>query len=289
MKKVHRQIVWTFVFTGTLTEMSLFRKGRLDVTEQIGGDVLSQMLGRSEKNALSATSRRFSRAMHRARPSEQITVLKPTPQHKIIKALQKRKITEIWVENCELNDMFLHAVAQFCPHLETLCLEYSTCSFTDDGMMAIGANAEEMQWQQGCPRLQKFTYNALSSYKSGDLTLLGIKAVFEGCPEIKTFENTDKNVRYAPMLPIRSLFARTENDIQRKMDRFARWQRSVRHFQDSEPIGEGNWMIHPRWMTGGVHTREQAENVRAWLRMQYPDVGAGFLTNAQRSDFKMNF
>lgn len=238
---------------------------------------------------LSATSRRFSRAMHRARPSEKLTVLKPTPQHKIIKALQKRDFIEIWVENCELNDMFLHAVAQFCPRLEILGLEFSTCSFTDDGMMAIGANAEESQWQQGCPRLQIFTYNALSSFESGALTLMGIKAVFEGCPEIEAFENTDKNVRYAPMLPIRSLFTGRDSDVQRKMDRFARWQRSVRHLQDSEPIGEGNWMIHPRWMTGGVHTREQADNVRRWLRTQYPDVGAGFLTDAHRSEFKMSF
>ena len=266
--------------------MSLFRKGQQDVTEQIGGDVLGKMLSSHEKDALSATGRRFSRAMHRARSNERLFVREPTPQRKIIKALESRKMTSIWVENCELNDMILHAVAQFCPRLESLSLEYSTCSFTDDGMMAIGANAEASQWQQGCSRLQNFTYNALSSFEKGDLTLVGIKAVLEGCPELTIFENTDKNVKYAPMLPIRSLFTGRDIVIQKKMERFAQWQQSVRHLQDSDPIGSGDWIIYPRWMTGGVHTREQADNVRRWLRTQYPDVGAGFLTDAHRSELK---
>lgn len=243
------------------------------------------MLNSREKNALAATGKRFHRAMLRARPFKSFLVVERAPQDKLIKALWKKEtITHIWVENCQLNDMFLHAVAQYCPSLEILDLEFSTCNFTDEGMMALGASAEDSQWQQGCPHLKSFSYNALSSYESGALTLLGIKAVLEGCPEIKNFENTDQNVRYAPMLPIRSLFAGREIDVQKQMNEFAQWQESTRHLQSKDPVGAGNWMIHPRLMTGGVHTKEQAENVRQWLRRQYPNTGVGFLTDAQRTE-----
>lgn len=246
---------------------------------------MGAMLNSKEKDALSATGQRFHRAMLRARSYKSFIVVKRTPQEKLIKALWKKEtITMIWVENCQLNDMFLHAVAQYCPSLESLSLEFSTCNFTDDGMMAIGASAEDSQWQHGCPHLKSFSYNALSSYASGALTLLGIKAVLEGCREIKNFENTDQNVRYAPMLPIRSLFAGREIDVQKQMDEFAQWQESTRPLQSKYPVGAGNWMIHPRLMTGGVHTQEQAENVRQWLRRQYPNTGVGFLTDAQRTE-----
>lgn len=154
----------------------------------------------------------------------------------------------------QISDLTLFALAQYCPQLLKLSVT-GNCLFTDEGLMALGANAENTQWQHGCPMLQELFFG------SPHATLLGLKAVLEGCLNLNIFVDISSTIK----IPAAVLVPAHSNPISRRI--------ASRMYNR----GYGN----------GCRGGGEANAVRAWLRTQYPNVGAGFLTAAQRSEFNM--
>lgn len=150
----------------------------------------------------------------------------------------------------QLSDITLYALAQHCSHLRDLYVDGPTL-FSDDGMRALGAGAEATQWQQGCPELRELVFG------SDEVSLLGMKAVLEGCPHLEIFVETKGTLK----VPLEVVMP-----------------------------NRGLWRFSPKVdanHTNGVRSADEAALARAWLRTLYPSVGSGFLTPQQRSELRL--